>query len=249
MTHPSPKTKSRPTEHPDPSNGEAPRIILFCDFDGTVATNDVGDLFFQTLAGTQAWQEAVEAYRAGLITSRQYLERMCAATRFDPDRFESLIAEQRVDPDFPACVAYCRRQGYPVYILSDGLDSYIQQVLERNGLGDLPVYANRMIQLDTTTIAPELPYWGHSCGDCANCKGYHIRRLRRPGSLAVFVGDGISDRCAVKEADLVLAKGALRQWCREQGYPFRPVDGFADVLRELRSIEEHLRVSAELSAR
>ncbi|MDZ7374260.1 MAG: MtnX-like HAD-IB family phosphatase [candidate division KSB1 bacterium] len=225
----------------------ARRLILFCDFDGTVAQNDVGDLFFQTFAGIEAWQAAVEAYRSGQITSREYLERVCAATRFDSTHFEKLVREQPLDPHFRACVQYCRQHGYPVYILSDGLDAYIRRILENNGLADLPVFSNRMIQLDTIRIVPHLPYWEHSCGDCANCKGYHIRRLRKPGDLAVFVGDGISDRCAVREADRVLAKGTLRDWCQAHGYSFRPVESFADVLREIQALEEEaaLTVTAE----
>lgn len=216
------------------------RIILFCDFDGTAAVNDVGDLFFQTLAGYDVWQRQVDEYREGRITSREYLERMCEATRFDPERFEALIRDQRVDPYFPECVRYCRERGYPVVVLSDGLDVYIRRVLEQNGLTDVEFYSNRMIRVDTRAVRAEMPYWQHSCGDCANCKGYHIRRLRQEGDFAVFVGDGISDRCGVKEADLVLAKGVLREWCREHGYDFIPVEDFADVLRQIQRLERQL---------
>ena len=67
-----------------------------------------------------------------------------------------------------------------------------------------------------------------------------VARLLAEALDAVFVGDGISDRCAVKEADLVLAKDVLRDWCREHGYPYEPVKNFRDVLQHIRRLEEKL---------
>ena len=213
---------------------------IFCDFDGTTAENDVGDRFFQTFAGFEVWQRTVDRYRRGEITSRQYLEDICAASRFDAGRFEALIKEEKLDAHFPEFVRYCRSRGYPLAILSDGLDVYIRRVLENHGLADVEFFSNRMVHVDSGRIRPQLPYYGLGCGDCANCKGYHIRRGRQPGELAVFVGDGISDRCGAGAADLVLAKGELLEWCREQGMDCEPFDNFADVMRIVRGLEARL---------
>jgi 2-hydroxy-3-keto-5-methylthiopentenyl-1-phosphate phosphatase len=45
----------------------------------------------------------------------------------------------------------------------------------------------------------------------------------------VLVGDGLSDRHGALAADAVLARGALREWCRSEGVPHRPFESFADV--------------------
>lgn len=224
---------------------EVKRLRVFCDFDGTTAVNDVGDLFFQTFAGKDRWQETVDRYIRGEITSKEYLEEICAASHFDPGQFEELLKEQTVDPHFPEFVRYCRQRGYPVTVLSDGLDIYIRRVLEKSGLDDVEFYSNKAVLLDGGVIVPELPYHGIECNECANCKGYHIRRLREDGDFTVFVGDGISDRHGVQAADYIFAKGPLQDWCRENGYDFEPYTTFADVLRGVQRLECRLGLRTE----
>ena len=46
----------------------------------------------------------------------------------------------------------------------------------------------------------------------------------------VFVGDGLSDRCGARAADVVYARDDLAAWCTRQGIEFRPFATFADVM-------------------
>jgi 2-hydroxy-3-keto-5-methylthiopentenyl-1-phosphate phosphatase len=45
----------------------------------------------------------------------------------------------------------------------------------------------------------------------------------------VLVGDGLSDRCGAREADRVVARGTLLDWCAAEGVPALPFRDFADV--------------------
>lgn len=56
-----------------------------------------------------------------------------------------------------------------------------------------------------------------------------MRRLSRGKRPVVFAGDGLSDRFAVEEADLVFAKGQLLTYCRGKGIACEPFETFADV--------------------
>ncbi|MGH7724962.1 MAG: hypothetical protein ACREOU_05990, partial [Candidatus Eiseniibacteriota bacterium] len=47
----------------------------------------------------------------------------------------------------------------------------------------------------------------------------------------VFIGDGLSDRCGARAADVVYAKGDLLAFCRDAGIPARPFANFEDVAR------------------
>ena len=123
----------------------------------------------------------------------------------------------------------------PVTIVSDGLDYVIRRVLRNHGLGDLPVYANRLETAGEDGYALSFP---HARADCptasGTCKCALLRRLRRPGSEAVLVGDGASDVCAAREAaDSVFAKAGLLDHCREHGLPHRAYRDFDDVTRAL----------------
>lgn len=56
--------------------------------------------------------------------------------------------------------------------------------------------------------------------------------------LIVFIGDGVSDLAAAREADVLFARRGLRleEYCIEHGIPYTPFDSFADVKREVEAI-------------
>ncbi len=56
-----------------------------------------------------------------------------------------------------------------------------------------------------------------------------VEHLAHPSARAVFIGDGLSDRCAVEAADWVFAKGALAMYCERQGVPYTTFETFADI--------------------
>ena len=60
-----------------------------------------------------------------------------------------------------------------------------------------------------------------------------MKRLGRGHVPVIFIGDGLSDRFAVREADLVFAKHDLLQYCLANGIAFEPFRAFADVQARL----------------
>jgi 2-hydroxy-3-keto-5-methylthiopentenyl-1-phosphate phosphatase len=107
----------------------------------------------------------------------------------------------------------------------------------RQGLGDLPFFANKAT-LNSGRLQFEWPYYEDSCGNCANCKGYHIRRLNRDNQKAVYIGDGKSDLCALPEVDLIFAKSFLAEYCEKNKIDYFPFDTFFSVKETLKSMWE-----------
>jgi len=212
------------------------KFKIFCDFDGTVAINDVGNELFDAFA-TEEWKTAVEEWKEGKISSKECLERECAATSISREDLKAFCDRNPIDPTFRDFANYCRAQNYPIEILSDGMDAYIEEILRRESLDWIPLRSNKMIFIDSTHIKPEFPYWEHTCGMCGNCKGYHLRKARDGESILIYIGDGLSDRCGVKEADIIFAKDELIDYCRENGYNFIVFNNFRDVLITLKSFE------------
>jgi 2,3-diketo-5-methylthio-1-phosphopentane phosphatase len=211
------------------------RLRIFSDFDGTVAAKDVGDGLFARFAHPD-WQKAVQAWKEGRISSRECLQHECRLARVSPELLAAYADEQELDPHFPSFARFCASHQIPLMVLSDGLDYYIARILRRHGLGDIEFRSNRLVFGPDDTIIPEFPYYELGCRVCGNCKGYHVRTLRQDGEFVVYVGDGFSDRCGALEADLVLAKGDLLRYCREQGLPHAPFCTFADVLAQVEAI-------------
>ena len=219
---------------------------ILCDFDGTTAVNDVGNLFFRTFADGRC-HEIVQSWKSGAINSKECLLRECAISRVTRAQFAAFADSQKMDPHFPGFVDYCKSRGFPVSIASDGLDFYIQRVLKNHKLdGDVAFYSNHLVFTSEESITAEFPYFESGCGVCGNCKGFHVQEARKDGSQVVYVGDGLSDRCGALKADIVFAKRGrdLLPFCRENRIQHLEYDDFGDVLLEIKRLTIHSRAGS-----
>lgn len=208
--------------------------MVLCDFDGTISRQDVGNRLFASFASS-GWKDPVQDWIAGRISSRDCLKAECALARATHDEVARFVLSQSIDPHFKRFLHFCRRHHIPVIILSDGLDFYIDLILKKYGLEQLPRFANHLV-FHGSRLVPSFPYFKQGCGSCGNCKGFHVRRYKHDGATAIYVGDGYSDKCAVKDADLVFAKGDLRRYCLQHGIEHIPYRGFNDVLRRIQPL-------------
>jgi len=204
------------------------RLAVLCDFDGTISKGDIGNTLFGKYAGGSEWEELISSWERGEIGSRDCLIKECRLARVTRDEIVSFAEAFEIDEHFPAFAAWCAENEIPLAVVSDGLDFYIELVLKKYGLSHLPVYANHLT-FTNAGIVPEFPYFEQGCGSCGNCKGHHVRRYREQFGRVVFVGDGYSDRCALEEADLVLAKKGLARLCQSLEEPCIEVSDFKSV--------------------
>jgi 2-hydroxy-3-keto-5-methylthiopentenyl-1-phosphate phosphatase len=203
-------------------------LLVFSDFDGTIATRDVGNRLFHHFSHGKS-NEPVTRWRAGEIDSKQCLhDESLLIDDLTHEELFDFVDEFTIDPGFPPFVEFCRANNISVHVLSDGLDIYIKRLLANNGLADLPVLTN-VARLKNGRLHITWPYYDHTCGECGNCKGYHIRRLRQSGQTALYIGDGQSDVCAVGEADMIFAKDFLADYCRRNRIEYLPFDSFYTI--------------------
>jgi 2-hydroxy-3-keto-5-methylthiopentenyl-1-phosphate phosphatase len=209
------------------------KIAILCDFDGTVAQDDVGNLLFNTFGKNGESHEVVERWKRGEISSRECLEReadLAEVTRSELDRF---ILQRRLDPYFKDFHDFAKKRGIEVVVVSDGLDYYVETMLVRNGLGEIEFFANRLKIVDNR-LSVDFPYYDLlECTDCGCCKAHHLYRYRDEGYFIIYVGNGLSDRCPCESADMVFAKGELLDFCRERGIDHVEFCNFRDVEREV----------------
>ena len=199
---------------------------VLVDFDGTVSRVDVGNLLFRRLTGGRA-MEVVDSWKRGGMSSRECLIRECALARGTRDEVLRFALDQPVDAAFAPFVRRAIDAGRRVRVVSDGLDVYIRAILEREGLGALPLEANR-VRFAGDRLLPSFPFAGRGCGSCGNCKGGAVEAARGDGPV-IFVGNGLSDRCGARAADIVFAKDDLAAFCRDERIPFHPYETFDDV--------------------
>ncbi|PWB71158.1 hypothetical protein C3F09_08190 [candidate division GN15 bacterium] len=210
------------------------KTLVFCDFDGTISRRDVGYNLYHHFSGGRN-DLLLPDWKAGRMSSRECLTREAEMVTAKTEEIMAFLDQFTIDPGFPEFESLCRRNGVEPIVVSDGLDFYIRHILSRNNLGHLHVLSN-IGHLDGAGIRIEFPRTNRECRRCGNCKGEIIEEFReRAGEpvTTVFVGDGYSDVCATRAADLLFAKKDLARYCLEHGIAFTKFDTFFDVSRAL----------------
>ena len=210
-----------------------PASFYLCDFDGTVACADVGNRFFaRFIAHDDAYRALLAGWYEESVGGRRILADECALARVtEDDALAFADAHAAIDPAFPAFVDAARLGGGEVAIASDGLLLYIRRILARNGLEHVEASANELT-FDGDRVTPVFGSpEGEGCGECGSCKGAVMATRARGFTRTVFVGDGLSDRCGARAADVIYARDDLAAWCAREGIPARPFTTFQDVMQ------------------
>jgi 2-hydroxy-3-keto-5-methylthiopentenyl-1-phosphate phosphatase len=205
-------------------------VHVFLDFDGTISRRDVGDEIVRQFGQFEPLHSEL---LAGNMTVGQYYQR--AVKSFAPDTtlesLEAFALEQELDPGIAPLLRWLKSVDVSAYIVSDGFDVYIRPLLRTHVADvDVPIYCNKLLW-EGGTVTPVFPGATESCSCfCASCKRNAIVTNIALDDVVAYVGDGLSDTCAVQYADIVFAKGTLAAFCTKNGIPFHQYRTLSDVM-------------------
>jgi 2,3-diketo-5-methylthio-1-phosphopentane phosphatase len=208
-------------------------LLVLVDFDGTITARDADFVIADAARGPAAaravYGPLAAAYEGLEISLAQYFEGYLSGLDLGAQEIARHIGAVPCRPGFPALVAWCRLRGWDLRVVSEGLDAYIRPMLEDLGAGDLDLSCNRLVEgPGGPRVLP--PTDGEPCERCLNCKGAHVRHAHAAGQRVVMVGNGASDLCAARLADLVFARDTLAELCDREGLPYQPWSSFDDVI-------------------
>ena len=200
------------------------------DFDGTITEDDLLDRIAREFGDPAVYEEVERGLHAGTVTLQECITREYEPVTMPMEEAVAWVLERvRVRPGLPELVALARELGWDVSVLSSGFEELIRPVLDEAGVDDVEVVAN------TVDVGPNgwRVRWREQA-ICAAC-GEACKRGGLPGDgEVVYVGDGISDRCAAQAADRVFATRGLARYFDERNLPYEPFDDFHDIVRALR---------------
>ena len=222
-------------------------LRVFVDFDGTITRGDVGNMFFRS-SGGGACDRLVARYHAGEISARECFRGEAEA--MGPVRLEALwdfVDSQGIDTSFVRLVEFCRARGAGLLIVSDGLDLYIRRMLSRYGCGDVPFVSNtaalvRPGEDGRAELALTFPHSDAECDRCACCKRDIMLTTSSDDDIIAYAGEGFSDTCPVRYADIVFAKDVLQTYCQNENISYYPYASFDDVVSRLSRILDGARM-------
>ena len=206
---------------------------VLCDFDDTTVVENVASLLLSRFSG-DSWLQIRERYLENSLTFKEYQEEAFSKLRASKDMLKEAVREEAtLRPYFKELWQVCFSRNIPLAILTIGLDFYVEALLEREGLEDVPVYA-----VGTRFLAGCIDfiynYTREGCETLGNCKCVVLDRFKNRGHFIVYVGDGRSDFCPASKSDLVFARSYLADCCEEQNIDYVPFKDFKGVIQALK---------------
>jgi 2,3-diketo-5-methylthio-1-phosphopentane phosphatase len=216
-----------------------PRLEIFTDFDGTVTRGDTIDLLLETLADP-SWKQIEERWINGEISSRECMALQVPLIQGGWQAMLAVLQTVEVDNTFAAFAGWCKFRKIALSVVSDGIDKVIDYLLSRENIKIARISANHLLESDGGQLALSFPERG-SRVVCPSgpCK---CQVLDNAGAnvIKVVIGDGRSDFCWARNADILFAKDKLARYCSEQGIAFIPYENFLQIrmtLEELHSAD------------
>ena len=208
------------------------KLIIYCDFDGTITNTDNIISIMEKFAPPEYLpiKENILGQRQSIRDGVAEMFALLPVTL--KDQIISYLLEQaQIRDGFAEFVSYTKKHNIPLYIVSGGIDFFVNPMLETFG-PFTGVYCNESdfsgetIQIRYPHVRDELC----TSQGCGCCKPSIIRQLQPNNSLNVVIGDSITDLEAAKLADLVIARDFLIEKCKELSIPYEPFENFQDVM-------------------
>jgi len=217
-----------------PSPGEG-KILVQCDFDGTVTEEDISFLILDAFADGD-WRKLLTQYREKRISVGSFNTRAFTMVKEDEETLNQFVRGRfELRAGFRRLVEYCREKEFRFVIVSNGLDFYIKTILETIELDDIEVYA---AQTCFGTDGVEACYFGPEGNELQDdFKKAYVRQFLNEGYRIVYVGNGDSDIPSARLAQHVFATGQLLEYYKAESLGCTPFTDFTDVVNGLRLLE------------
>ena len=204
------------------------KTSILCDFDGTITTTDTCVHVLSHFADGD-WRE----YDDKLLGEEIELEE-CMRLQFKmvkAERREILRHLQEIvsiREGFKDFVDDCLRKKFSFTVISAGLDFVIRHFLNIQGLSGVKVISGKTSIRDNGI---EFEFPRKRFDDSVDFKVDFVRYQQSIGFKVVYIGDGLSDFQAVREADIVfVVKGSrLADMCRELNLSFVEFNSFKEI--------------------
>ncbi len=214
---------------------EVMKTLVQCDFDGTITQEDVSFLLLDTFADGD-WRQLLAEYREGKIAVGYFNMKAFAMIKADRQTLLDFVkGKVEIRAGFGELLSYCHSRGFQFVIVSNGLDFYIEAVLQDIGVKNIEVYAARTEFLSGGIKVKYLGPEGNQLQD--NFKETYTSLFVRRGYRVIYVGNGISDLSPASQAHYIFATGDLIDSCRQMNVNCTPFIDLDDVIKGLELLE------------
>ncbi len=213
---------------------EITKTLVQCDFDGTITEEDVSFMLLDTFAKGN-WRQLLRQYEEGKISVGHFNGEAFAMVKADRESLLEVVRDKvKIRAGFLELVTCCRRRGFRLVIVSNGLDFYIDEILRSVGMENIEVFAAQ------THFHPEglkVQYVGpDGSHEEANFKGAYVNSFLNEGYRIIYAGNGTSDILAARRCHHVFAIGTLLTHYKQTNLDCIPFTDLNEVVRVLETL-------------
>lgn len=209
------------------------KTIVQCDFDGTITEKDAGFILLDAFADGN-WRQVLEEYIEGKITVGAFNTRAFAMIKADKETLLDFMFKSgkvKIRPGFQELLAYCSKKGIKFVIVSNGLQFYIDAILQDAAINNIEVFA---AQNWFKTDGVEVKYIGPDGNQLAEgFKEAYTELFLNRGYRVIYAGNGVSDIYPARKAHHVFATGELLERCKGTGLTCTPFNDLNDIISGL----------------
>ncbi|AIM17493.1 MULTISPECIES: 2-hydroxy-3-keto-5-methylthiopentenyl-1-phosphate phosphatase [Neobacillus] len=210
--------------------------VIYCDFDGTITESDNIIAIMKKFAPPE-WVEIKDQILSQQISICEGVGKLFSLlpSSMKEEITTFAIENAKIRPGFKELVQFAREENIPFYIVSGGIDFFVNPILKDYGPFS-GVFCNEAdFSGDRINIL-----WPYTCdkycdNNCGCCKPSIIRKLNQNEDIyKIVIGDSVTDLEAAKMADLVLARDLLQEKCFEWGINHYGFDTFFECIDEIK---------------
>ena len=210
------------------------KTLLQCDFDGTITTEDVSFLILDAY-GDKGWRRMFQDYKDGRISVGRFNTLAFATVRADREALLDLVRKKaRLRPGLRNLVDFCRGNNMRFAIVSNGLDFYINAILQDIGIEDTRVFSATTRFVDGSVEARYIGPEGTIIED--SFKDTYLRLFQQEGYRVLYAGNGISDAGPAMQSYRCFATGDLLAYFNKNGVNCMPFNNLNDIVDGLRAL-------------
>lgn len=208
-------------------------IAILIDFDGTITKKDTNDMLVERFLADGIGEIS---QRDKDLKFMEFFSRLFDEIKIREEEYINFILEE-AEPADGICEFFkkAKLNNIPLAVVSGGFINGIIPFLNKLGIKDVDVYANKLI-FDGDKIAIEYYHNLENCCDmgfCGNCKVKHYENYKKENYNVIFIGDGVTDRSVANKVDIVFAKDGLLEYCNNNKIECIPWTNFDDISKYL----------------